>query len=86
MAEIIKQSVEEELAEWRVMKSLLMNPYPTKENEKFNKLIEDAPARAIVKFFMDEQQSLKDRIAAYEKQLDDLMNDIVNNARKDLTK
>jgi len=72
MDKIINQPIEEELKEWRELKSWLMD-YPCDEDDaKFNKMIEDAPARAIVKYIKGAHIHLKNQVEFYKNLTKDL--------------
>jgi len=54
------QNPEEELAEWRMLKSWLMD-YPHDDDQaSINESIHNAPARQVVKHILDEFQRLKE--------------------------
>jgi len=63
----MNQPIEEELKEWRELKSWLMNHQWDEKDAKFNELIANAPARAIVKVILNERRLLIERIEFYKK-------------------
>jgi hypothetical protein len=72
MAEIMKQPIEEELQEWRILKSFLIDYPCNSEQAKFNELIEAAPARVIVKFILDENKFLREQVHFYRTAFENL--------------